>query len=120
MPADFGRKPFAPYAIRPEPCQSARGGKLFRERPKTNGERPVFSVTKLRLADCIKEKQSELDVESRGDAGKMTFGEALEVCHQPLDSDPDSKEGQRSAGGNAIPALLKSWPDLETANTYKR
>ena len=91
------------------------GGKLFRESLKTD----VFSVAKLRLADFIKEKRSEFGIESQVDAGKMTFGAALDVFRQRLDGDPDLKEGAKVYHRKCIAALLKSWPDLETTNTGK-
>ena len=91
------------------------GGKLFRESLKTD----VFSVAKLRLADFIKEKRSEFGIESQVDAGKMTFGAALDVFRQRLDGDPDLKEGAKVYHRKCIAALLKSWPDLETTTTGK-
>jgi integrase len=91
------------------------GGKLFRESLKTE----VFSVAKLRLADFIKEKRSEFGVEVRVDAGKMTFGNALDIYRQRLDGDPDLKEGAKIYRRKCIVALLKSWPDLEASSVGK-
>lgn len=72
-------------------------GKLFRQSLKTT----VISVAKLRLADFIKERQTEIGGEPIVDSRRMTFGEAVAVFQQRLDGQQNIKEGAKVYRRNA-------------------
>lgn len=55
-------------------------GKLFRHSLKTD----VISVAKLRLGDCIKERQEEMGNDSAVRSGRMTVGDAIGIFRQRL------------------------------------
>jgi integrase len=84
-------------------------GKLFRQSLKTD----VITTAKLRLADFIKDKRDEMGDDSAVRTGRMTFGDAMQVYRQRLDSQQDITEGAKVYRRKCIDALLSSWPELK-------
>jgi len=78
-----------------------------------------ISVAKLRLSDFNKEERQRAAVQTAVARGVMTFGQALEMFKQRLQSDPDAKPKTRQYYHWRINALLKSWPGLEDIDVSK-
>lgn len=84
-------------------------GKLIRKSLKTD----VLTVAVLRLSDLEKTEKQKADTVVNAGRGKMTFGEALEICKQRLKDDIGIKDRTRDYYDQRIIALLKSWPGIE-------
>jgi integrase len=83
-------------------------GKLFRRSLKTN----VITVDRLRLADIEKSERQRAQSAGAVAAGKMTFGDALEVFKRRVANNPALKPRTKEYCAYRIAALLKSWPGL--------
>lgn len=63
-------------------------GKLIRRTLKTD----VLSVAKLRLADFEKVERQGAESRTNVSSGKLTFGEALDLCRQRINGAVTSKQ----------------------------
>jgi integrase len=66
----------------------------------------------MRLNDMTKEHRRNLDGETRVNAGKMSFGDALEIYKRRLDANATNKEGAKVYRRKCIKALVSSWPTI--------
>jgi len=90
-------------------------GKLIWKSLKTDG----LSVAKLRLADFLKEENHKAEVIEAAARGKMTFNDALTIYKQRLEDAQHLKPRAKLYRITTIDALLKSWPDLKSADVRK-
>jgi integrase len=90
-------------------------GKLIWKSLKTDR----ISVGKLRLADFHKEERQRAATTKAIARGKMTFGDALSVFQEKLNSDPNYKPKTKEYYDFRIKALLKSWPELKDKDVSK-
>lgn len=90
-------------------------GKLIRQSLKTD----VLSVAKLRLGDLEKAGRQGAESGSRLGKGRMSFGDALTVYRQRIDSNPKTKPRTKAYYHERIKALLKSWPGVEALDIRK-
>lgn len=87
-------------------------GKLIVKSLKTD----VISVGKLRLADLEKKERASAEDGAKANAGKLTFGGALEIYKERLAKDPTLKPRSKDYYNERIAALVKSWPKLEATD----
>ncbi|MDB6065831.1 MAG: hypothetical protein JWR26_2039 [Pedosphaera sp.] len=90
-------------------------GKLIRRSLETNS----ITVALLRLADLQKEEQRRVASRQALVNGEMTFGQALEIYKQRLESNPELKPKSKIYRRERIAALEKSWPALHKMNVRK-
>ena len=79
-------------------------GKLIRKSLKTS----ALSVAKLRLADLEKHECGLAASREAVAAGKMTFGDCLEIFKTRLENDPDAKPKTKEYYRYRIMALQES------------
>jgi len=78
-----------------------------------------ISVAKLRLADLEKTERQAAENNDLMLAGKMTFGDCLQIYRQRLHADSTLKPRTKAYHEERITALLKSWPQLNEQDTRK-
>jgi integrase len=84
-------------------------GKLIWHSLKTNS----ITVAQLRHADFAKEIGQTAESREAMANGEMTFGQALDIYIQRLDSDPKLKPKSKLYRHERINALVKSWKGLK-------
>lgn len=102
-------KPSGVYFVR-----ARIGGKLIRKSLET----PVYSVAQLKLADELKKHRKLAELHTKA-AGKMTFGQAMELYKADLAAVADIKQRTRDYYQERLNALLKSWPELKKTDVRK-
>jgi integrase len=88
------------------------GGKLVRKSLKTD----VQSVAKSRLADLEKSLRQMTERQTDVAKGRMTFGDGLNIYRERVQGDAGLKPKTKSYYAERIKTLLKSWPQLESAD----
>jgi len=91
------------------------GGKPFRKSLDTN----VYSVAKLRLADAVSEQRELADAAIDRDAGRLTFGDVVELYRERVQSDPRLKPASQRYRTMTIDFIAKTWPSVFSKNVGK-
>jgi len=100
------------------------GGKLIRQLIRQSLIRQslktdVLSIAKLRLKDLLAGEQRKTELRKSITAGKMTFGDALEIYKRRIREDAEAKPSTKKYQNEILGAVKKSWPELNSLDVKK-
>ena len=100
------------------------GGKLIRQLIRQSLIRQslktdVLSIAKLRLKDLLAGEQRKTELRKSITAGKMTFGDALEIYKRRIREDAEAKLSTKKYQNEILGAVKKSWPELNSLDVKK-
>ena len=78
-----------------------------------------ISVAKLRLLDVLKAERSAAEAGEALQRGRMTFGDALAIYRQRIDTDTELKPRSKAYRHATILAILKTWTGIEHLDVRK-
>jgi len=91
------------------------GRKPFRKSLKT----PSLTTAKLRLGDMLRQHRAKFEAGSALQNGKMTFGQAMRVYLDGVESDVSLKPASKRYRQLLSNFIVKTWPELKQADIRK-